>query len=148
MTKLKGQAPDDNGKCRCERCGKRLTATTNFYTFKDGSKSTICKACLTAHVDNFEPGTFMWILEKMDVPSKSRVVPGMTWARMNASNWFCMAPSFEMNLRTDPSETAISLQMSLIYESRNTGCIIFADVTLSTKRSKEIVRISRKISGK
>ena len=68
MTKLKGQAPDDNGKCRCERCGKRLTATTNFYTFKDGSKSTICKACLSAHVDNFEPGTFMWILEKMDVP--------------------------------------------------------------------------------
>ena len=68
MAKLRGQVPDDNGKCRCERCGKRLTATTNFYTFKDGSKSTICKACLTAHVDNFEPGTFMWILEKMDVP--------------------------------------------------------------------------------
>ena len=35
--KLKGQQEDANGKCQCERCGKRI-AQINFYTYKDGSK--------------------------------------------------------------------------------------------------------------
>ena len=65
--KLKGQQEDANGKCQCERCGKRI-AQINFYTYKDGSKCEICKPCLTAHIDNFDPNTFEWILEKMDVP--------------------------------------------------------------------------------
>ena len=65
--KLKGQKEDANGKCQCERCGKRI-AQLNFYTYKDGSKCEICKPCLTAHIDNFDPNTFEWILEKMDVP--------------------------------------------------------------------------------
>ena len=67
MAKLKGQQQDANGKCQCERCGKRLTQL-NFYTYKDGSKCEICKSCLTAHIDNFDSNTFEWILEKMDVP--------------------------------------------------------------------------------
>ena len=67
MGKLKGQKQDENGKCQCERCGKRLTQL-NFYTYKDGSKCEICKSCLTAHIDNFDSNTFEWILEKMDVP--------------------------------------------------------------------------------
>ena len=66
--KLRGQTEDANGKCPCERCGKRLAASSNFYTYKDGSKCEICKLCLTAHIDNFDPSTFEWILEKMDVP--------------------------------------------------------------------------------
>ena len=66
--KLRGQTEDINGKCQCERCGKRLAASSNFYTYKDGSKCEICKECLTAHIDNFDPSTFEWILEKMDVP--------------------------------------------------------------------------------
>jgi len=65
--KIKGQKEDINGKCQCERCGKKL-GSINFYTYKDGSKCEICKACLTAHIDNFDPHTFEWILEKMDVP--------------------------------------------------------------------------------
>ena len=65
--KLRGQKEDVNGKCQCERCGKRI-AQINFYTYKDGSKCEICKPCLTAHIDNFDPSTFEWILEKMDVP--------------------------------------------------------------------------------
>ena len=31
--KLKGQQEDANGKCQCERCGKRI-AQINFYTYK------------------------------------------------------------------------------------------------------------------
>lgn len=40
----------------------------NFYTYKDGSKTELCKACMTMHVNNYEPDTFLWILEKMDLP--------------------------------------------------------------------------------
>ena len=43
-------------------------ADTNFYTYKDGSKCELCKACLTLHINNFEPDTFLWLLEKFDVP--------------------------------------------------------------------------------
>ena len=39
-----------------------------FYTHKDGSKDDMCKDCLCAHVNNFEPDTFLWILKRMDVP--------------------------------------------------------------------------------
>lgn len=64
---LRGQLPNIDGKCKCERCGKVLTEL-NFYQFKDGSKCKLCKACLTAHVDNFDKSTFLWVLETMDVP--------------------------------------------------------------------------------
>ena len=43
-------------------------AETNFYTYKDGTKCELCKACLTMHINNFEPDTYMWLLEKFDVP--------------------------------------------------------------------------------
>ena len=54
-------------KYHCSRCNKTL-AETKFYTYKDGSKVELCKDCLCAHVNNFEPDTFLWILQKMDVP--------------------------------------------------------------------------------
>ena len=28
----------------------------------------MCKQCLTMHVDNFDPQTFLWILQKLDAP--------------------------------------------------------------------------------
>lgn len=51
----------------CEKCGKSMEET-NFYTYKDGRKTEMCKKCLTLHIDNFDPNTFLWLLEKMDVP--------------------------------------------------------------------------------
>lgn len=51
----------------CSKCRKTM-ADTNFYTYKDGSKCELCKACLTMHINNFEPDTFLWLLEKFDVP--------------------------------------------------------------------------------
>lgn len=39
-----------------------------FYSYKDGRKTELCKACLTMHIDNYDPNTFLWLLEKMDVP--------------------------------------------------------------------------------
>ena len=59
--KLKGQQEDANGKCQCERCGKRISQI-NFYTYKDGSKCEICKPCLTAHIDNFVLKKWMFLI--------------------------------------------------------------------------------------
>ena len=51
----------------CEKCNKNMDEK-NYYTYKDGSKTEMCKACMTMHIDNFDPDTFLWLLEKMDVP--------------------------------------------------------------------------------
>ena len=51
----------------CEKCNKTMDEN-NFYTYKDGRKTELCKKCLTMHINNFDPSTFLWLLEKMDVP--------------------------------------------------------------------------------
>lgn len=51
----------------CSKCRKTM-ADNNFYTYKDGSKCELCKACLTMHINNWEPDTFLWLLEKFDIP--------------------------------------------------------------------------------
>lgn len=52
---------------RCEKCGKTMDEN-EFYTYRDGTKTELCKKCLTMHIDNFDPKTYLWLLEKMDVP--------------------------------------------------------------------------------
>ena len=51
----------------CEKCGRSMNEN-QFYTYKDGRKTELCKKCLTMHVDNFNPDTFFFFFEKMDVP--------------------------------------------------------------------------------
>ena len=53
--------------CTCEKCGKTMDEG-QFYTYKDGRKTELCKKCLTLHIDNFDEATFIWLLQKMDVP--------------------------------------------------------------------------------
>ena len=62
-----GVIAEGNSQVYCSKCRKTM-ASTNFYTYKDGSKCELCKACLTLHINNFEPDTFLWLLEKFDVP--------------------------------------------------------------------------------
>ena len=52
----------------CKKCGKSMKASLQFYSLRDGSRTDLCKKCLTMHVNNFEPDTFLWILKEMDVP--------------------------------------------------------------------------------
>ena len=52
---------------KCEKCGKVMDEG-QFYTYKDGRKTELCKKCLTMHLNAYEPETFLWLLEKMDVP--------------------------------------------------------------------------------
>lgn len=51
----------------CQKCGKTMKID-QFYQRKNGSKMDLCKKCLTMHIDNFNPETFLWILEEMNLP--------------------------------------------------------------------------------
>lgn len=57
------------GKVRtCQKCLKTMDEDAKFYQKRDGTKTDLCKNCLTLHVDNYEPETFLWILQEMDFP--------------------------------------------------------------------------------
>ena len=56
----------------CEKCNKTM-AENQFYKSNNiekypSGKIPICKKCLTMHVDNFNPETYLWILKECDVP--------------------------------------------------------------------------------
>lgn len=57
----------------CKKCGKTMN-DSEFYTSKNvekyppNGKMDICKKCLTMHVDNWDPETYKWILQEIDVP--------------------------------------------------------------------------------
>ena len=52
----------------CVKCGRSMDEDTQFYTHKKGTKTDMCKKCLTMHIDNFNPETYLWLLQEMDVP--------------------------------------------------------------------------------
>lgn len=60
-------------KYYCQKCKKSMSET-EFYSsnnkekYPNDGKFPICKKCLTMHVDNFDPKTFLWILQEADVP--------------------------------------------------------------------------------
>ena len=67
---------EDKKKKLCQKCG-RLMDVREFYGTKrlekypDG-KMPQCKKCLTMHIDNWNPDTYVWILEELDLPYVER----------------------------------------------------------------------------
>lgn len=51
----------------CSKCGKTMVED-KFYLMPNGQRSDLCKACETMHINNFDPSTFLWLLEKYNVP--------------------------------------------------------------------------------
>ena len=51
----------------CSKCGKTMVED-KFYLMPNGQRSDLCKACETMHINNFDPKTFLWLLEKYNVP--------------------------------------------------------------------------------
>lgn len=57
------------GKTRtCQKCGRTMDEEDQFYLRRNGSRTELCKKCLTMHIDNFNAETFLWILKDVDVP--------------------------------------------------------------------------------
>lgn len=57
----------DDDKILCSKCGK-VKKKKDYFLLKDKQPCDMCKDCLTQYIDNTQPETFMWILEKFDVP--------------------------------------------------------------------------------
>ena len=56
----------------CEKCnrtmgGDQFYGSNNLEKYPEG-KLRQCKKCITMHVDNFNPDTYLWILQECDVP--------------------------------------------------------------------------------
>lgn len=65
-------AVDKNQTFFCEKCHRTMRAdefynSNNTEKYPDG-KLKQCKKCITLHVDNWNPDTFLWILQECDVP--------------------------------------------------------------------------------
>ena len=56
-----------SNKIVCQKCNKAMEEE-NFYTYKDGTKTELCKKCLTMHIDNFNPDTFLCYWRKWMFP--------------------------------------------------------------------------------
>lgn len=57
----------------CKTCNRTMDED-QFYTsnrfdrYPEDGKLLECKKCITRHVDNWDPKTYLWILEEIDVP--------------------------------------------------------------------------------
>ena len=56
----------------CKKCNRTMGAdqfygSNNLEKYPNGKLDT-CKKCITMHVDNFNPDTYMWILQECDMP--------------------------------------------------------------------------------
>ena len=57
----------------CEKCGRTMSgdqfySSLNLEKYPNDGKLPVCKKCLTMHVNNWDPETFLPILEEIDVP--------------------------------------------------------------------------------
>ena len=57
----------------CEKCNRTLNAnefykSNNLEKYPHEGKFPKCKKCMTMHVNNWEPSTYLWILQEADVP--------------------------------------------------------------------------------
>ena len=64
--------PRSNESIYCEKCNRTMNAE-QFYQSNNLEKYPQkylhqCKKCITMHVDNWNPDTFLWILQEVDVP--------------------------------------------------------------------------------
>ena len=63
----------ENKTYYCEKCkktmnGEQFYSSNNLEKYPNDGKLRQCKKCLTMHIDNFNPDTYLWILQECDVP--------------------------------------------------------------------------------
>lgn len=64
---------DEAKQYYCEKCNRTMRAdqfysSNNLEKYPNDGKFPMCKKCMTMHVDNWNPETYMWILREADVP--------------------------------------------------------------------------------
>ena len=66
-------ANEENKQYYCEKCnrtmsGEQFYSSNNLEKYPNDGKFPVCKKCMTMHLDNWNPDTYMWILQEADVP--------------------------------------------------------------------------------
>ena len=66
-------ATGDDKTYYCEKCNRTLRggefySSNNLIKYPNDGKFPQCKKCMTMHVDNWNPDSYMWILQEADVP--------------------------------------------------------------------------------
>lgn len=66
----------------CKKCGrtkdeKKFYTSNNLTKYPNGGKIDICKECYTMMVDNWDPDTFLPLLEDLDVPYVPKIWTGL-----------------------------------------------------------------------
>lgn len=56
----------------CEKCRKTMNeknffSSNNLEKYPNG-KVNQCKACMTMHINNWDPNSYLWILQELDIP--------------------------------------------------------------------------------
>lgn len=57
----------------CEKCNRTMSgdqfySSNNLEKYPNDGKFPQCKKCITMHIDNWNPDTYLWILQEADVP--------------------------------------------------------------------------------
>ena len=69
--------PSTKFRKKCAKCGQ-VKPDFEFYKYKpiEGQPEKycdLCRDCLTVNVNNFNPDTFLWILQDFDIPYVPRI---------------------------------------------------------------------------
>ena len=67
-------------KCKGTKNEKEFYGSNNLEKYPTG-RVDLCKKCITMHVDNWDPDTYLWILQECDVPYVSE-----EWNKLLASH--------------------------------------------------------------
>lgn len=64
---------NNNDMYYCEKCGRtkkgvEFYSSNNLEKYPNDGKFPQCKQCMTMHVDNWNPDSYLWILQEADVP--------------------------------------------------------------------------------
>lgn len=65
--------PELSGSHYCEKCNKTMGVnqfyrSNNLEKYPANGLMNQCKKCISMHVDNWNPDTYLWILQEVDVP--------------------------------------------------------------------------------
>lgn len=119
----------------CPKCQKALNekefyATNDLVKYPNG-KLTQCKKCITMHIDNWNPDTYLWLLEELDVPYIQ-------------DEWNKLLTKYAQNNATVTGMTILGRYLSKMRLSQNSKYRWKDTEFLQKKKEKEIAETMRR----
>lgn len=68
MIMLRENEKVDQAVLQCKKCGRKLNIFS-FYRYRNSEERFhVCKDCILSQLDIYNPDTFLWVLQELDVP--------------------------------------------------------------------------------